>query len=98
MFKQLLMSEYGSMEKEKFIMKWKDETKMKASHKIVASLRETRRAEEEELMKLAQVKYPGEKFAAAFSYRKNGQTRMLEDPRAIAKRYLRYEELQVHME
>jgi len=87
------MNEYGSMDKQAFMVKWMGETKIKSSSIIVSSLREAYRKKDEEYTERARLEYAGEKFAEAFSYTKGGHTRILQDPSAIARRYLKYVEL-----
>ena len=87
---KILMHEYEKQGKDGFRAEWSRNGKLIPSCEIVATLRSKERDRNQELTNAAQQKYSGQAFDKLFTYKlKNGSTRVLTSPSAIAKRYIK---------
>lgn len=94
------MAEYSRCGPDNFDHTWaKDDSShdtpmTKASHTIVKEVRAAERDNCKAIAAHAAVKYPGNLFNMHFSYRKNGHTIVMTNPRSIAKKYSELQRLE----
>jgi hypothetical protein len=82
------MEEYEKRGKDDFRSEWSRNGKLLPSHRIIATLRSSERDRNQELTNAAKHNYLA--FDKMFTYKsKDGSTRVLTYPSAIAKRYMR---------
>ena len=82
------MQEYEKRGKDGFRSEWSRNGKLLPSHQIIATLRSRERHTNQEVASAAKQKYLA--FDKIFTYKsKDGSTRVLTSPSAIAKRYMK---------
>jgi hypothetical protein len=85
------MQEYEKRGRDDFRSGWSRNGKLLSSHQIIATLRCSERRTNQEMASAAKQKYLG--FDKMFTYKsKDGSTRVLTSPSAIAKRYMKLHE------